>query len=85
MLLLTEVADRSRDRMNMYRLWLGLIAFSAGVVFFMNLNAILPYNPSPPLVETLLIEIVMTILIFGGLLLMYLASRQSEGKSNPKK
>ena len=53
-----------------YRLWLGLFAFSAGLVFFFNLGNM--FATSPGLAAQMIIEIVVTVLILGGLLLMLL-------------
>ena len=58
------------------RLFFGLIAFSVGLVFFINLGNILPNSGSVsgyPLLVTMVVQILTVLLVFGGLILMYLS------------
>lgn len=63
--------------MDKNRLWLGLISFCAGIVFFFNLGNIFPYGSTAPLVEKIVIELVVAMLLFGGLVLMYLSVKSN--------
>ena len=56
--------------MDKLRLWLGLVAFSAGLVLVLNMGRLLE---NTKLSVSIGLEIVVAVMIFGGLLLMYLA------------
>ena len=53
--------------MGVKELWLGLVSFSVGVVLMFNLGQLLS---SAKLYVTIPVEIIVAILIFGGILLM---------------
>ncbi len=75
------------DDLSKYRLWLGLIAFCIGLVMLFNLGNLLGNNYNPTgadLAVRIFIEIVVVVLIFGGLILMVM-SVKSENKVKASK
>ncbi|MDE1761984.1 MAG: hypothetical protein KGH78_02200 [Candidatus Micrarchaeota archaeon] len=60
-------------------LWIGLVAFSLGVVLVFNLGNLLPYNSygntltGGQLATTLITELIVAVLVFGGLILIGLS------------
>lgn len=68
------------DSMDTKRLWLGLVVFSIGTVLFINQGNILSnngnYDYSPTgwrLLTVILFQILVLIMLFGGLTLMALS------------
>ena len=71
------------DDLSKYRLWLGLVAFCIGLVILFNLSNLLgnSYNPTGgALALKIFIEIIVAVLIFGGLILMIIAIRSDKTK-----
>jgi len=62
-------------------LWLGLVSFSVGVVLLFNLGSLLN---SPSTGVKILIECVIAIMIFGGVVLMFLNFNKTRGKGQKK-
>ena len=61
--------------MKILELWIGLVAFSFGLVLMFNLGSLLPYNSygstqPAQLGTTMLTELIVAMLIFGGLILI---------------
>ena len=71
------------------RLWLGLIALCIGVVLVFNLSSLFPYSYGPEtaaqIYSKIIIEIVIAVLVFGGLTVMILSVRKDTDKLKPIK
>ncbi len=62
------------------KLILGLIGFCAGIVLFINVGSLLNFNQYPvsggALAVSIVVEFIIAVLIFGGLVLIVLALRE---------
>ena len=64
-------------------LWVGLISFCAGIVLIFNLSNMY-LEETAGLAVTMIVEIIVLMLLFGGLLMMYLGARSDKAQKQTK-